>query len=122
MARSDDVKAIREKMGSNCSLIDLTPTPLTATGPGEWVRYEGKTPGFAQAFLSDTTTPTATVQIECTNDPLDLIGCLMAPVDAMSGAKATAGATTFSGPIWVRINVLAISGSGASVTGLLSRS
>lgn len=119
MSRSDDVRAMRAEAGGIAALTDLTPIPLTATGPGEWVRCTGRA-GFIHVELSDSTTPAATVKVEASNSKDTTSAVTIAELDSISGAKAGCGCVLFAGPLWVRLNVTAISGAGASVTGTVS--
>ena len=84
----------------------------TATGAGSSTLLSGSTHTF-QAVLSNTTTPTATVSIEVSNDNTSWsnLGTII-----LSGASDTGTVSKIVSWLYVRANVTAISGTSASVT------
>ena len=125
MSRQDDISSAQSVLsaagrGKNVVVADLTPNgPLTATGPGPWVPFSGG-PGWAQAELGNTTTPSAQVIVEaCLLQGLGA-AAQVADLGTLTGALASNGASAFSGPAFYRLNVIAISGASAGVTGALS--
>ena len=111
------------------NFLDMSPIPLTtadaapetgtATAAGPWIKNLG-TPGGIQVVLSNTTTPTATVQVEYSNfNSSAQKGVILNDVLSLTAAGQGAGSILLNGYLYVRIRVTAISGTGAYVTGSL---
>lgn len=119
MTRATDVQAMQ--LGGDVSVVDLTPTPLTAAGQvGDWVRLSGR-PAFLQVEISNTTTPVAQVVFEVSNDRVARTAKVWFTYD-LTGSAPSNGDTTFSGAVWGRLRCVSISGVSAAVTGTLARS
>jgi hypothetical protein len=128
MTRTTDFESYR--LSGDVSISDLTPVELstadalpetgTATATGPWVRCNSG-PGAVHVELSDTTTPTATVVVECSNTRTSK-GPVIIDTLALTAAGQGQGSVTFSGYVWVRIRVTAISGTSAKVTATYARS
>lgn len=128
MSRATDFASYLQN--GDVSLTDLTPIELSTvglitdapgTGVGPWVRVgaSGK-PCCVHAELSDTTTPTATVLVEGSNTRSSK-GAALIDTLLLSGAGAGATSVGFSGVVWVRTRLAAISGASAYATATLAR-
>lgn len=112
MSREEDLKLIASESG--ITVIDLTPTPLTAPGVGPWCRCYGK-PGWVQAAQANVA-GTADMLIEASIDRVDGTEDTIVAFDQTSQADRGRGGTLFAGPIWIRFRLVAITGVGNSVT------
>ena len=86
----------------------------TATGSSAYVNVRCGLVNI-QGFLSNTTTPAATIVIEGTNEDTPANPVTIKTL-SLSGAKAADGYTFVSGYYWVRARISAISGTSATCT------
>lgn len=90
---------------------------VESTGAGAGVRVPPVAKREFQAYLANTTTPTATVVVE---GSMDDVHWVVLTTITLSGADDTDGVTGDNAWIFLRGNVTAISGTSAAVT-LLAR-
>jgi len=101
------------------TVTSLTPTPLTAVGPGPWVLCP-RDAAWAQIELPADATGSATAELQACITPGKSAPASFMPLDPITGPLASSGTTIFSRPIYVRLNVLAISNPGSGLTGAIS--
>lgn len=108
----------------NDQSYSMTPLPaggLTTTGPGPWITKRGPH-ATVQATVAGTGLVSATVNVEVSNGPDSApqpCATLAGTITLSGTTSATDGFTTQNAPwrFW-RLNVGAISGTGAIVSGI----
>jgi hypothetical protein len=95
---------------------DLLETGVTVTGAGGW-KYKDSPHATFQATVVGTGAVTATVDIEVSNDGVNVIDTVAGTITLSGTTSHSDGFTTQHSPWkYVRANVTAISGTGATVT------
>ena len=94
-------------------------TAKTTTGAGDW-KYKDIPYSAFQATVTGTGAVTATVEIEVSNDGVNVVDTVMGTI-TLSGTTSHSDGFTSEAPWkYVRANVTAISGTGASVDVIMS--
>ncbi len=91
----------------------------TTTGAGDW-KYKDSPHATFQAIITGTGAVTATVDIEVSNDGVNVVDTVAGSITLSGTTTHSDGFTTQHSPWkYVRANVTAISGTGASVDVLM---
>ncbi len=91
----------------------------TTTGAGDW-KYKDSPYAAFQAIVTGTGAVTATVDIEMSNDGVNVVDTAAGTITLSGTTSHSDGFTTNSPWKYVRANVTAISGTNASVEVLMS--
>lgn len=106
----------------NAAVVDVLPGGKTTTGAGAWFAKKSPHASF-QATVTGTGVVTATVTVEVSNGP----DASPVALETVAGTITLTGTTSSSDGLvtenaswkFVRLKVTAISGTGATVTGLM---
>ena len=111
---------------SGGNIIDMTALAgLTAPGVGPWIANGGVNSTIQVLLTTSSGNGSATVNIEVSNDTLNGTPLAISTVAgiitfALAASPQTDGLTTQGAPWkWVRLNVVAITGTGAKILGFL---
>jgi hypothetical protein len=92
---------------------------VTTISDGVW-QYKDAPKAAIQATVTGTGTVTATVNIEYSNDGVNPCATLGGTITLSGTNSASDGFTSDSPWKWIRANVAAVSGTGATVNSLMS--
>jgi hypothetical protein len=96
-------------------VVSLLGDGVTATGAGD-TRYKDSPWSFFQAIVTGSGAVTATVDIEASNDGVNWCKTPIASL-ALTGTDTDTDGITYVGPAkYIRANVSALTGTGATVT------
>ena len=90
----------------------------TATGAGSWVRRRDVASSF-QAVLTGTGAVTAEIDIEASNDGVNALETAHGTITLVGTDSSSDGFETTSNWLYVRANVTALTGTGATVKVLM---
>ncbi len=90
----------------------------TATGAGSWIRRRDAGTSF-QAIVTGTGAVTATIDIEASNDGVNALETAHGTITLSGTGSATDGFGSVSKWLYVRANVTALTGTGATVKVLM---
>ncbi len=98
---------------------DLLGTGVTSTGAGGW-KYKDSPYSAFQATVVGTGAVTATVTIEVSNDAVYTVSTVLGTITLSGTTSSSDGFTSVAPWKYVRANVTALSGTGATVTCIMS--
>lgn len=97
----------------------VPPAGVTATGTTDWVA-KGSPDTAIQATVTGTGSVSATINIECSNDGQNALATPAGTI-TLSGTTTASDGFVTQNASWkyIRMNVTALSGTGATVTGVM---